>query len=90
MKKSIHKRLIKNTIILLFFTLSLGLFPCDRVESATRRSPVVIAVEKVGPAVVNISTLVREHVRPFFPFSRDDFFRDFCQGGRDQGDRLRQ
>ncbi len=77
MTKPIHKRLIKNAVILLFFTLSLGLFPCDRVESATRRSPVVIAVEKVGPAVVNISTLVREHVRPFFPFSRDDFFRDF-------------
>jgi Do/DeqQ family serine protease len=38
---------------------------------------VVIAVEKVSPAVVNISTVVQERVAPFFPFSGDDFFRDF-------------
>lgn len=47
------------------------------VEAFQRRSPVVIAVEKVSPAVVNISTLVQERVRPFFPFAGDDFFRDF-------------
>jgi serine protease Do len=46
-------------------------------EASLRRSPVVVAVEKVGPAVVNISTVVRERVGPAFPFSRDDFFRDF-------------
>jgi S1-C subfamily serine protease len=46
-------------------------------KPSSRRSPIVIAVEKVSPAVVNISTTVHERVRPFFPFSRDDFFKDF-------------
>ncbi len=46
-------------------------------EASLRRSAVVIAVEKVSPAVVNISTVVRERVGPFFPFSGDDFFKDF-------------
>ena len=60
-----------------FLTFFLGLVVLEDARGVVRRSPVVIAVEKVGPAVVNISTLVREQVRPFFPFSRDDFFRDF-------------
>jgi serine protease Do len=47
------------------------------VEASQRRSAVVIAVEKVSPAVVNISTVVQERVSPFFPFGRDDFFKDF-------------
>ncbi|MFH1479914.1 MAG: trypsin-like peptidase domain-containing protein [Pseudomonadota bacterium] len=43
-----------------------------------RRSPVVIAVEKVSPAVVNISTVVKERVGgPFSPFPGGDFFQDF-------------
>jgi len=42
-----------------------------------RRNAVVLAVEKVSPAVVNISTITRERARPLFPFSGDDFFRDF-------------
>jgi len=46
-------------------------------EASQRRSPVVIAVEKVSPAVVNISTTVTEKVRPFFPFRGEDFFKDF-------------
>jgi serine protease Do len=46
-------------------------------EASQRRSPVVIAVESVSPAVVNISTVVQERVSPFFPFGRDDFFKDF-------------
>jgi serine protease Do len=46
-------------------------------EASQRRSPVVIAVEKISPAVVNISTVVQERVTPFFPFGRDDFFKDF-------------
>ncbi len=47
------------------------------VEASQRRSPVVIAVEKVSPSVVNISTVVKEKGSPFFPFGRDDFFKDF-------------
>jgi Do/DeqQ family serine protease len=77
MKKFFQKRPIKSTIVLFSLTFFLGLVVLEGARSATRRSPVVIAVEKVSPAVVNISTLVREQVRPFFPFSRDDFFRDF-------------
>ncbi|MBU2498124.1 MAG: trypsin-like peptidase domain-containing protein, partial [Proteobacteria bacterium] len=34
-------------------------------------------VEKVSPAVVNISTVVHERVSPLFPFQGDDFFKDF-------------
>jgi Do/DeqQ family serine protease len=47
------------------------------VEASSRRTPVVAAVEKVGPAVVNIGTLTQERVAPFFPFQGQDFFRDF-------------
>ena len=46
-------------------------------EADLRRSAVVRAVERVSPAVVNVATVVRERVRPGFPFSGDDFFRDF-------------
>ena len=46
-------------------------------EGESRRSAVVEAFEKVGPAVVNISTTVQERVSPFFPFSGNDFFKDF-------------
>jgi serine protease Do len=50
---------------------------CPGVEASQRRSPVVMAVEKISPAVVNISTVVQERVSPFFPFGGDDFFKDF-------------
>ncbi|MCF8061555.1 MAG: trypsin-like peptidase domain-containing protein [Deltaproteobacteria bacterium] len=46
-------------------------------ETDLRRSAVVRAVERVSPAVVNVATVVRERVHPGFPFSGDDFFRDF-------------
>ena len=55
----------------------LCLTTAEEANGVERRSPVVVAVEKASPAVVNISTVVREQVRPFFPFSREDFFRDF-------------
>jgi len=54
-----------------------------------RRTPVVIAVEKASPAVVNISTqqIVERQVRPF-PEFRDplfeDFFRDFFEPRRER------
>ncbi len=50
-----------------------------------RRSPVVLAVERAAPSVVNISTLqVRRRANPFSQMKNplmDDFFRDFF-GGR--------
>jgi len=53
-------------------------------DNATRRSPVVIAVEKVGPAVVNVSTEipVATASSPFSGFRDpmlDEFFRDFFE-----------
>jgi serine protease Do len=53
------------------------LIACTGVEASQRRSPVVIAVEKVSPAVVNISIVIKEKASPFFPFGREDFFKDF-------------
>jgi len=47
-------------------------------HEATRRTPVVIAVEKAGPSVVNISTeqIVVRQGDPFYQF-RDPFFDQF-------------
>ncbi|MCU0596067.1 MAG: Do family serine endopeptidase [Desulfobacterota bacterium] len=45
-------------------------------KDSLRRSAIVVAVEKVSPAVVNISTVVTEKVSPFFPFGGDEFFKD--------------
>ncbi len=46
-------------------------------KDSLRRSAIVVAVERVSPAVVNISTVVTEKVSPFFPFGGDEFFKDF-------------
>jgi len=59
------------------FLFMAGLGYGGDADSISRRSPVVMAVEKVGPSVVNISTVVQERVRQAFPFSGNDFFRDF-------------
>ncbi len=42
-----------------------------------RRNAVVAAVERVSPAVVNISTVIHERVSPGFGFGGEEFFRDF-------------
>jgi len=79
------KNLLALGVCILFF-LSLGYALEDSAaeDLAPRRTPVVIAVEKVSPAVVNISTekiIVRRH--PFFdersPFF-DPFFEEFFRG----------
>ena len=65
----------KEIIIIFLFVF---LFPgpvCGK--TSLRRTPVVEAVEKVGPAVVNISTIYQERVNSIFPFSGQDFFQDF-------------
>jgi serine protease Do len=59
------------TVVLTF------LIACPGVDASQRRSPVVMAVEKVSPSVVNISIVIKEKASPFFPFGRDDFFKDF-------------
>jgi serine protease Do len=59
------------------FFMLIFLIACPLAGASLRRSPVVVAVEKVGPAVVNISTVVQERISPFSAFPGDDFFRDF-------------
>ena len=54
-----------------------------RLSAADRRTPVVVAIEKAGPAVVNIRTeqIVKRQGSPFFGFGDsmfDDFFRNFA------------
>ena len=56
-------------------------------SEASRHTPVVEAVDRVGPAVVNISTeqVVEQQVQPFPGFRDplfDDFFRDFFEPRR--------
>jgi len=63
-------------LLLIVLTIGLHLERANAKESL-RRSAVVVAVEKVSPAVVNISTTVTEKVSPFFPFGGEDFFKDF-------------
>jgi serine protease Do len=65
-------------IALLLFVTTIGLHEeSAQAMDSLRRSPVVVAVEKVGPAVVNISTVVKERISPFSAFPGNDFFRDF-------------
>jgi len=56
-------------------------------SESSRRSPVVKAIDRVGPAVVNISTeqVIEQQVQPFQGFRDplfDDFFRDFFEPRR--------
>jgi len=67
-----------HTIALLVLAVTMGLCEANAAaKESLRRSAIVVAVEKVSPAVVNISTVVTEKVSPFFPFGGDDFFKDF-------------
>lgn len=75
--KQIGRKMGIRITFFLCLSLILSIFPCGDGRGSLRRSAVVVAVENVGPAVVNISTTVKERVGLGFPFSRDDFFRDF-------------
>ena len=81
--QAIGTRFVKFThaitlVLALFLATTMVLNEANAAaKESLRRSAVVVAVEEVSPAVVNISTVVRERVGPVFPFSRDDFFRDF-------------
>lgn len=60
----------------------LCVLPVSRVHGSLRRNAVVVAVEKVEPAVVNVSTVKQESIGPLFPLFNDDFFKDFFPGFR--------
>jgi serine protease Do len=78
-----HQRAIKlgqilRVTALLLLAAATGLNEANAAaKESLRRSAIVVAVEKVSPAVVNISTMVTEKVSPFFPFGGEDFFKDF-------------
>src|SRR3990172_12690112 len=67
-----------------FFSCLLLLVSCfyllPSVHAQERRTPVVVAVERVSPAVVNINTeeVVSQRVNPFSGFG-DEFFDQFFQ-----------
>ncbi len=48
-----------------------------QAHGSLRRNAVVEAVRNVSPAVVNISTLIKERATLGFPFAGEEFFRDF-------------
>jgi serine protease Do len=74
----INRWQLRCSIALLVLVVAMGLHgERAQAKDSLRRSPVVVAVEKVGPAVVNISTVVQERISPFSAFTGDDFFRDF-------------
>jgi Do/DeqQ family serine protease len=63
-------------ILCFLFLIPLCLSRQGEAKDSPRRTPVVVAVEKVGPSVVNVSITIQERVGPLFPFGRDDFFKD--------------
>jgi len=66
-----------RALVAVFFVIpAIVTFTCT-CEASLRRNAVVKAVEKVSPAVVNISTTVKEKVDMGFPFTGHDFFKDF-------------
>ena len=88
-KMKVFSRMKKSHIFLLFsaFLVFILFHPYVRtpvIEAGpNRRTPIVIAVEKVSPAVANISTerlISQRHVDPFFGSRSelfDQFFNDF-------------
>jgi serine protease Do len=72
-----HRRTLFHVTVVMLVLYSI---PLPRALGSLRRSPVVVAVEKVGPAVVNISTVKVESRRPLLPLFNDDFFKDFFPG----------
>ncbi|MDY7038454.1 MAG: peptidase, partial [Thermodesulfobacteriota bacterium] len=75
--ESPYPKTVALITFLVLYLLLPGIYSYCEAKVSLRRSAVVIAVEKVSPAVVNISTQVKEQVHSLFPFSGSDFFRDF-------------
>ncbi len=75
------KKPLTHMIIMVFFVSILLMLPCRKslAHQSDRHSPVVEAVGKVSPAVVNISSSyeVRKRSNPFSGFGFDPFFDNF-------------
>ena len=67
----------------IFLGILAGIFLVQGAYASLRETPVVMAVRKVAPAVVNIHASRISRTRPRYadPFF-DDFFRDFFEGRR--------
>ena len=85
--KTQNKRLISAVIFLVFSIILLIKLPDSVGAENLRESAVVIAVKKVSPVVVNISSEfeVRKRINPFSGFGMDpafeSFFNDFFDPG---------
>jgi Do/DeqQ family serine protease len=87
------QKVMRFFITIIFFTLVF----CSNVSASevpsglySRENPVVRAVKKISPAVVNISSEyeVRNRVNPFFQLPMDPFFRDFFDHRYEQKQKL--
>jgi serine protease Do len=79
----------KHVALCLLAVLLAGVPSTRASQTASRRSPVVEAVSKVSPSVVNISLEyeIRKRISPFAEFSNplfEDFFNDFFDPGFDR------
>ncbi|MEA3416900.1 MAG: Do family serine endopeptidase [Thermodesulfobacteriota bacterium] len=79
-----YKKFIR--LIVAFFAIFILSVPCHAAEYE-RENPVVRAVRKVSPAIVNINSEheVRRRVNPFSRFSKDSFFDSFFKDFFDPG-----
>jgi Do/DeqQ family serine protease len=83
-----NNKLIISVVAVLVFSITLFVNPSENPAAENpRESPVVVAVKKVSPVVVNISSEfeVRKRVNPFSGFRMDpsfeNFFNDFFDPG---------
>ena len=74
----ITSRPVKLATLILAIVL---LAPSGAPAADLRRTPVVLAVERVSPAVVNISTeqVIKRRLSPFGGFLADPFFERFFE-----------
>jgi serine protease Do len=78
-KCGLKRRYYPIAIILSIFALGLIISADSSAQAVNRETPVVRAVRKVSPAVVNISSVyeVRKRTGPFSGFGANPFFEEF-------------
>ena len=85
-------KFLEVTVICLFFSFLPGWAHAQMENDFKRESPVVKAVQKISPAVVNISSEyeVTSRSHPFSAFGMDPFFESFFKDFFDHGYERRQ
>lgn len=78
-KCGLKKRFYPIVIVLSIFAPALTIATHSTAQAVNRETPVVRAVRKVSPAVVNISSVyeVRKRTGPFSGFGENPFFEEF-------------